>query len=57
MWDGFGLAPAETMRLFLDDLAGRHGSVEGYVTDVLGLDAAVIGGLREHLLTGPIPAE
>ncbi|GGP02945.1 tyrosine-protein phosphatase [Nonomuraea glycinis] len=57
MWDGFGLAPAETMRLFLDDLASRHGSVEGYVTDVLGLDAAVIGGLREHLLTGPIPAE
>ena len=53
MWDGFGLAPAETMRLFLDDLTGRHGSVEGYVTEVLGLDATVVDRLREHLLTGP----
>ncbi|WP_336217063.1 tyrosine-protein phosphatase [Nonomuraea sp. LPB2021202275-12-8] len=54
MWAGFGLAPAETMRLFLDDLTSRHGSIEGYVTGVLGLDDAAIGELRDHLLTGSI---
>jgi protein-tyrosine phosphatase len=51
MWPGFGLAPAETMRLFLSDLASRHGSVETYVTQVLQISPATIGRLREHLLT------
>ncbi|MGP3959936.1 tyrosine-protein phosphatase [Nonomuraea sp. 3N208] len=51
LWPGFGLAPAETMRLFLADLASRHGSVEAYVTQVLQVSHAAISDLREHLLT------
>ncbi|WP_188189090.1 tyrosine-protein phosphatase [Nonomuraea sp. SYSU D8015] len=51
MWPGFGLAPAETMRLFLSDLAERHGSVETYVTEVLGVSPATISELQAHLLT------
>jgi protein-tyrosine phosphatase len=55
MWPGFGLAPAETMRLFLTDLARRHGSLERYVTQVLGVSPATIDELRAHLLTEEIP--
>ncbi|MFG1708265.1 tyrosine-protein phosphatase [Nonomuraea sp. M3C6] len=54
MWPGFGLAPAEAMRLFLTDLALRHGSIERYVTHVLQVSPAAIGELREHLLTETI---
>lgn len=54
MWPGFGLAPAETMRLFLTDLTARHGSIERYVTRVLQLSPAAIAELRHHLLTEPI---
>ncbi|MFI6925087.1 tyrosine-protein phosphatase [Nonomuraea spiralis] len=54
MWPGFGLAPAQAMRLFLDDLTERHGSVQGYVTDVLQVDRATVAGLRENLLTDSI---
>ncbi|MFC5823134.1 tyrosine-protein phosphatase [Nonomuraea insulae] len=54
MWPGFGLAPAETMRLFLTDLTARHGSIERYVTRVLQLSPAAIAELRRHLLTEPI---
>jgi protein-tyrosine phosphatase len=50
-WPGFGVAPAEAMRLFLDDLTDRHGSVEGYCGSVLGLDPAVIQELQDNLLT------
>jgi protein-tyrosine phosphatase len=55
LWPGFGLAPAETMRLFLTDLTRRHGSVERYVTGTLGISPATIGELRAHLLTERIP--
>jgi protein-tyrosine phosphatase len=51
MWPGFGLAPAEAMRLFLTDLSHRHGSIETYVTQVLQVSPATIGDLRDHLLT------
>ncbi|MEW9550123.1 tyrosine-protein phosphatase [Nonomuraea sp. NPDC050783] len=51
MWPGFGLAPAEAMRLFLTELAARHGSVERYVTRAVGLPPAAIDDLRRHLLT------
>ncbi|MFI7707258.1 tyrosine-protein phosphatase [Nonomuraea sp. NPDC049480] len=51
MWPGFGMAPAETMRFFLADLAGRHGSVETYVTQVLRVSPAAIDELRANLLT------
>ncbi|MFI6739417.1 tyrosine-protein phosphatase [Nonomuraea sp. NPDC050451] len=53
LWPGFGLAPAEAMRLFLDDLTARHGSIETYVTQVLNISPATISELRDHLLTEP----
>ncbi|MFC4015822.1 tyrosine-protein phosphatase [Nonomuraea purpurea] len=53
MWAGFGLAPAETMRLFLADMNALHGSIERYVTNVLRVTPATIDELREHLLTEP----
>ncbi|MEV4564985.1 tyrosine-protein phosphatase [Nonomuraea sp. NPDC049419] len=51
LWPGFGLAPAETMRLFLTDLTARHGSIERYVTQVLQLSPDAVAELRAHLLT------
>ncbi|MFI9595667.1 tyrosine-protein phosphatase [Nonomuraea sp. NPDC052265] len=54
MWPGFGRAPARAMRLFLDDLIERHGSVERYVTGVLQVDRPTIAELRENLLTDSI---
>ncbi|MEV0388604.1 tyrosine-protein phosphatase [Nonomuraea sp. NPDC050643] len=54
LWPGFGLAPAEAMRFFLTDLTARHGSIEGYVTQVLQLSAESIAELRAHLLTEQI---
>ncbi|MEV4010834.1 tyrosine-protein phosphatase [Nonomuraea angiospora] len=53
MWPGFGLAPAGAMRLFIDDLKARHGSIETYVTQVLNISPATISELRGHLLTEP----
>lgn len=50
-WLGFGRAPESVMRLFLAALKDRYGSVEGYVTQVLGLDAQELSArLRESLL-------
>lgn len=49
-WPGYGRAPAEVMRLFLDALAAEHGSVRGYTTDVLGVDDNLIAALRRNLL-------
>ncbi|MEJ8670563.1 tyrosine-protein phosphatase [Streptomyces sp. MS1.AVA.1] len=37
-WPGFGRAPEAVMRLFLAELAGRYGSIEGYVSEALSLD-------------------
>lgn len=51
LWPGFGLAPAEAMRLFLTDLRARHNSIESYATKRLGLGAGPITELRQHLLT------
>jgi protein-tyrosine phosphatase len=51
LWPGFGLAPAEAMRLFLTDLRARHNSIESYATKTLGLGADPITELRQHLLT------
>lgn len=56
IWPGFGLAPAEAMRLFLADLSARHGSIERYVSQVLQVDRGTIAELRENLLTEKIPA-
>ncbi|MGW1893208.1 tyrosine-protein phosphatase [Streptomyces sp. NPDC002004] len=49
-WPGYGRAPAAVMRLFLAALAERHGSVRGYVTDVLGVDDALVAALRAQLV-------
>lgn len=45
-WPVWGHAPAEVMSRFLADLTARHGSVEEYVTNAVGLDA---GRLKERL--------
>jgi protein-tyrosine phosphatase len=50
VWPGFGQAPAEAMRLFLTDLGERHGSIESYVTRVVGIDQATVEELRRSLL-------
>lgn len=50
-WLGFGRAPAAAMRLFLTDLTGRYGSIEGYVSEALSLDPRALSTtLRETLL-------
>ncbi|MDN3028893.1 GNAT family N-acetyltransferase [Streptomyces sp. S.PB5] len=50
-WLGFGRAPESVMRLFLKSLKAKYGSVEGYVTQALGMDAeSVSQTLRENLL-------
>ncbi|MEU4211250.1 tyrosine-protein phosphatase [Streptomyces sp. NPDC026206] len=49
-WPGYGRAPAEVMRLFLSDLAARHGSVRDYAADQLGADDELIAELRGRLL-------
>ncbi|WP_329412457.1 GNAT family N-acetyltransferase [Streptomyces sp. NBC_00704] len=55
LWPGFGRAPEAVMRLFLQALRDRHGSVEAYVTHTLGLDAeALSAALRDRLLE-PLP--
>ncbi|MFC4907487.1 tyrosine-protein phosphatase [Actinomadura gamaensis] len=49
-WPGYGRAPAEVMRHFLDDLAARYGSVRGYVGGRLGVGDEVVARLRDGLL-------
>ncbi|MEV4838984.1 tyrosine-protein phosphatase [Nonomuraea sp. NPDC049486] len=51
LWPGFGLAPAEAMRLFLTDLRARHNSIESYATKTLHLTPDALTELRQHLLT------
>ncbi|MED7948326.1 tyrosine-protein phosphatase [Streptomyces sp. BE303] len=50
-WPAFGRAPEEVIRLTLADLTAAHGSVHAYATGKVGIDGAVIGGLRARLLT------
>jgi protein-tyrosine phosphatase len=50
LWPGWGQAPAEIMRLFLADLAERHGSVYGYVVEAVGVSPELIAQLRDELL-------
>ncbi|CAL9279867.1 tyrosine-protein phosphatase [Streptomyces sp. NPDC095602] len=46
----FGRAPGEAMRLFLDGVAGRYGSLTGYAAERLGADGALLDALRRNLL-------
>ncbi|MFF3437675.1 tyrosine-protein phosphatase [Streptosporangium sp. NPDC002721] len=48
-WAGFGRAPAEAMRLFLEEL----GPVRDHCLQTLGVDKTVISALRNHLLKNP----
>jgi protein-tyrosine phosphatase len=51
-WPGYGRAPADVMRLFLADLAARHGSVRGYAAERLGVSDARVDSLRRRYLAG-----
>jgi protein-tyrosine phosphatase len=48
-WAGFGEAPADAMRLFLDEL----GPVRDYCVRTLGVNEKVISALKHHLLKNP----
>jgi protein-tyrosine phosphatase len=50
LWRWYGHAPAGIMRLFLDELAARYGSVYGYAVDGLGVAPHRVEALRAHLL-------
>jgi protein-tyrosine phosphatase len=50
VWPGFGLAPAESMRMFLAWLKDEYGSVEGYARERLGVGQALVEELRTGLL-------
>ncbi|MFD7446584.1 GNAT family N-acetyltransferase [Streptomyces sp. NPDC059909] len=50
VWPGYGRAPAEIMRLFLDALAQKYGSVRAYAAGQLGIDDAFVAALRARLL-------
>ncbi|MFG2728973.1 tyrosine-protein phosphatase [Streptomyces canus] len=55
-WRAFGRAPESAMRLFLAALTSRYGSIAGYVTKALGMDAATLfSTLRTNLLEPPEP--
>lgn len=50
-WPSFGQAPASAMRLFLASLTNRYGSIKGYVTEALDLDAEALSTtFRTNLL-------
>ncbi|EMF00175.1 tyrosine-protein phosphatase [Streptomyces mobaraensis NBRC 13819 = DSM 40847] len=53
-WPGYGTAPADVMRRFLDGLTRRHGSVHAYAAEVLGVDDDLVTALRRRLLE-PVP--
>jgi rhodanese-related sulfurtransferase len=50
IWPGFGLAPAESMRMFLAWLKDQYGSVEGYAHERLGVGQGLVEELRARLL-------
>lgn len=51
-WPSYGRAPAVIMELVLADLAGRYGSVQGYLKDRVELSDRTVERLRARLLTG-----
>lgn len=50
-WPAYGRAPAEILRLTLADLGARHGSVEAYLTEAVGITAPTRTALRTRFLT------
>ncbi|MFF7450703.1 MULTISPECIES: GNAT family N-acetyltransferase [unclassified Streptomyces] len=55
-WSAYARAPEAVMRLFLRQLNARYGSVEGYVADALGMDAADLTARLRAGLLEPTPA-
>ncbi|GLY29561.1 tyrosine-protein phosphatase [Kineosporia sp. NBRC 101731] len=51
LWPSYGRAPAVVMELVLADLEAEHGSVQGYLTDRVGVDTETVKQLRGRLLT------
>jgi protein-tyrosine phosphatase len=49
-WPGFGRAPRQAMRLFLEELDAAYGSVEAYTRERLGVSSRRIEQLRARLL-------
>ncbi|MRH93092.1 protein-tyrosine-phosphatase [Nocardia sp. SYP-A9097] len=49
-WPGYGRAPAEVMRLVIDDLTTAHGSVHRYITEQVGVEQRTIERLQDRLL-------
>lgn len=49
-WPGYGRAPAKAMQLFLSELASRHGSLQVYAREQLGVDDTLIAALKAQLL-------
>lgn len=54
-WPSFGRAPESVMRLFLEALRARYGSLESYVTDALGRDAEALSATLRNRLLEPAP--
>ncbi|MBO0512022.1 tyrosine-protein phosphatase [Streptomyces beijiangensis] len=50
LWPGYGRAPAEIMRLFLDGIDARYGSLTGYAREQLAVDDELIAALSARLL-------
>ena len=49
-WPGFARAPADAMRMFLDGIDERYGSVRGYARRGLGLSEGTLDALADRLL-------
>jgi protein-tyrosine phosphatase len=43
-------APRKAMAAFLENLRGRYGSAEGYLSEEAGVDVDVVVELRHHLV-------
>jgi protein-tyrosine phosphatase len=54
-WPAFGRAPEAVMRLFLNALRTRYGSVEAYVSQALGMDATALSAALRARLLEPTP--
>jgi protein-tyrosine phosphatase len=52
LWPGYGRATAELMRLFLSDLAAKHGSVRDYTANLLGVTDDAVIALHVQYLGG-----
>ncbi|MET7650343.1 tyrosine-protein phosphatase [Streptomyces sp. NPDC005486] len=54
-WPSFARAPESVMRLFLEALRARYGSVEAYVTGALGMDVEALSAALRAGLLEPAP--